>query len=227
MAALAQYAPGAISALNKTAPETAATQASIDQSMQPIYNDLYNKGQIASSNTEADIAEGPGKRLVSAADAAQRSLDPEYYSTRATMGNAINSWLGSGSPTGALSPTEEAELSRGVAQTNGVGTPSALTTASNAMKFGQAATNKWQAFGDAITKASSAIPTLKSGVNGFDVSQTRGANPLPSNSTNALGNNFGFANNALGNISSSQRTQEQIADSNSPIKLMNQSISSL
>lgn len=196
---LRNYAPGAIRAINAVSPELAQTQLGIDQSMIGPYSELYKQGQLASSGTEADIAEGPGKRLVASADASQKALDPEYYAARGALGDSIGKYLGSYDPS-HISPTELAEVSRGINATSGPSTPSNLSTAKNAMTFGSAGTQRWQNFGDAITRASSAIPTLKSGLAGFNISQSRGANPLPGNSSQASGTGFGFANNALSNI---------------------------
>lgn len=221
MAALEAYAPGAIRAISGVTGSTARDVASADAAVAPIYNQLYREGQLASADTEADIAEGPGQRLVSAADTAQRTLDPEFYSSRAVLGDAVKKYLDYDPY--RMSPTELAEISRGINATEGTMPSSALRTVHNAQTFGAAGTNRWKNFGEAITRASTAIPSLRSGLNGFAVATSRGQNPMGSGLGGAggfaSGQNFGFANNALGNISATQRAIYGINDANSPINL--------
>jgi hypothetical protein len=196
---LGRFAPEAIRAIQGTLPGLAQTELGIDQSMIDPYNELYRKGQLSSAGTEADVVEGPGKRLVSAADTYQRQLDPEYYNTRSVIGDAVGKYLGGYDPN-SLSQTEVSEISRGINATTGPTTPSNMNTVKNAQTFGAAGANRWQNFGDAITKASTALPGMKSGMSGFNIASSRGANPLPSASRNAANTGFGFASGALNNI---------------------------
>lgn len=232
--ALAQYAPDAIRAISNTTPETAQKQLEVQRLTAPGYADLQNQiyrdygpeanrigsdinraNQLAASQTELDIARGPGRELNAQALDLQKQLDPEYYQTRGLINDAISKYLGSYSPT-ELSGSELEQISRGIAQTDGIGTPSNLRTIKNAQTFGDAGTKRWQNFGDAIIKASSALPGFKSGMSGFEIATRR---PLQSNTgegrlsspnaidaTSAFNTNFGFANQALGEIGANQRT---------------------
>jgi hypothetical protein len=231
---LAQYGPDAIRAItdvgpyvgqaeqnlnNQLAPQAAALQTKIYGDYGPQINaigaNINRANQLAASQTEAELAGGPGRQLVSEADALQRQLDPEYYANRATIGNAVNAYLSSMSPS-TLTPTELEQINRGISARQGNIPDSALSTIRNAQTFGNALQQKQQNFGNAIATASSALPGLKSGISGFEVATQR---PLISNSgdarlssptaispTSAMDQNFGFANNILSNIGANQRT---------------------
>ena len=156
LVALSRYAPDAIRAINTTAPDTARTQLAIDKEISPEYLALDRANQLAASQNELDIANGTGSKLVDAANALQAKVDPEYYKSRAAIGNAIDQYLSSYDPT-KLSPTEEREISQGLAREGPV-TPSAMNTVRNAAAYGSAGTNRWQNFGNAIANASTALP---------------------------------------------------------------------
>jgi hypothetical protein len=194
---LSQYAPGAISSIANTLPATAQGQLSAAQSVEPGAENLYNQNQLASAQTEANVVGGPGQQLVNSANKYQQQTDPEFYAQRAALSNALTKYLGSYDPT-KLTPTEEAQISRGINATTGPQTPSNMNTIRNAQTFGSAGTQRWQNFGNAVTQAAQALPALKSGINGFQVASSRGSNPFATNAaTNALGSNFGFSSTAL------------------------------
>lgn len=199
---LAQYAPETIEAISETLPGTSGAQLAAERAVAPGYQDLYRANQLAGAGVEADVVEGPGGRLVSAADKYQRELDPEFYAQRAMLSGALDKFLGGYDPY-RLSPTEEAGIARGINAATGPVSPSNLNTVRNAMVFGEAGNKRWQNFGDAITKAASAIPVLRSGISGFDVARTRGFDTGARGAVEgALGTNFGFSSSALGNVTS-------------------------
>lgn len=206
---LERYAPDAIAAIAGTLPKTSQAQLAAEQTVEPGYENLYRANQLNAAQTEADVVNGPGASLVSAADKYQRQLDPEYYSGRGLVSDALKTYLSSYDPT-KLTPTEEAQISRGIGATGGNLTPSAMQTIRNAQTFGSAGTERWKNFGEAVSRAASAIPSLKSGISGFDVARTRGTDTgARQASQNALGSNFGFSNNALSNITSTNTQREQ------------------
>lgn len=230
---LAVYAPRAIQAISETTPATAQKELEVAQLTSPGYAALQNQiyrdygpeanrlgAEFARANTlaavqaEADAAAGPGRSLVTQADELQRQLDPEYYADRKIVGDAISKYLGSYSPT-ELTGSEIAQINRGIAANEGPMTPSALRTVKNAQTFGDAATNRWKNFGEAVVGASSALPSLRSGISGFEVATRR---PLTSNTgdsrlsspemqspTSAFNTNFGFANNILSEMGAHNR----------------------
>lgn len=201
LGALQMYAPDAIKAISATLPDTAKQELAAAEAVEPGYENLYRQNQLATAGTEADVIEGPGQRLVTAADKYQRQLDPEYYAQRSLMNESLNKYLGGYDPYN-LSPTEEAQISRGLGASGMNQQPSAMNTVRAAQVFGDAGTKRWQNFGDAITKAAASIPALKSGLNGFDIASQRGTNNAAQTSAgNALSSNFGFSTSALGDIS--------------------------
>ncbi len=226
--ALAQYAPDAIAAINRTAPTTAQTQLDTQRQVAPGYAELQNQvyrdygpeanrigneinraNQLAATQTESDVIEGPGRKLVGQADELQRQLDPEFYLSRASIGKGINDFLRDYDPN-KLSGSEIENIRRGIASTGGNVSDSALNTLKNAQTFGDRGTERWKNFGDALMKASAVMPSLKSGISGFEVATRRplqsnsGENrlsvPDANNALSAFNQNFGFANNALNNI---------------------------
>jgi hypothetical protein len=188
--ALQAYAPQAISAINAQAPATAESQLAAQEAVQGGYDKL-------------------GQQNVTNADLYQKQLDPEFYKQRGNLSDALGKYLSTYDPT-QLTPTEIASISRGINATTGPVTPSNLNTVKNAQVFGQAATDRWKNFGDAVTKAASVLPTLKSGISGFQTANTgagsTAANTAANNATQA---NFGFSTSALGDIAGNTQAQLQ------------------
>lgn len=185
--ALQKYAPDAISSINKQTPETAASQLASEKAVAPGYSEL---------------AQG----LVSDADKYQRQLDPEFYAARAQVGKALEKYLGSYDPT-SLTPTEEAQIARGIGATGGNLMPSQMNTIRNAQTFGSAGTQRWKNFGEAVTNAAQASQGLKSGLQGFQI----GNNGARNAANNALNANFGFSTSALGDIAGNTQARIQKA----------------
>lgn len=205
---LKTQAPGAIEAIAKTLTPMVQQQVAAEQAVAPEYQELYKQNQLAAAGTEADVVEGPGQRLVSAADKYQQQLDPEFYKSRGLVSDALGTYLGAYSPT-ELSPTELAQISRGINATTGPVTPSAMNTIRNAQVFGDAGTKRWQNFGDAVTRAASVIPSLKSGLTGFDIATYRGTDTGARNAVqSSLAPSFGFATSALGDITGTNAQRE-------------------
>ncbi len=251
--ALREYGPGAIRSIADTTPYTAQKQLEVQQQTAPGYaqlqTDVYGKygpelnrigsdinrqNQLATAGTEAAVAAGPGAELVNVADKYQRQIDPEFYKSRAVLGNAIENLFRSYNPN-ELSPTELEQINRGLAANNGPQAGSAMNTIRNAQAFGDAATKKWQGFGDVVTKVASTLPGLKSGMTGFEIATRR---PLTSNSgeqrlgnpqnidaTSAFNTNFGFANNILSETAGLERAN--VAKRRDFDERVNQAIGSL
>lgn len=189
-AALQKYAPEALTSINQGIPQTAGSQLQAQQSVAAGYDQL-------------------GQQNVTNADKYQRQVDPEFYKQQGAISDALGKYLGSYSPT-ELSPTELAQISRGINATTGPVTPSNMNTIKNAQVFGEAGTNRWKNFGDAVQRAAGVLPTLKSGINGFQVANTgAGATAANNASNNALQANFGFSTSALGDIAGNTQAQIQ------------------
>lgn len=204
LTSLARYAPQAIQAISKEAPGIASAVSGVDVAQAPIYAGLYNQAQLAGAGAEAAVAEGPGQRLVTAADKYQRQVDPEAYAGRAAVGQALDKYLSSYDPT-RLTPTEEAQISRGIGSVGGSITPSAMQTIRNAQTFGSAGIDRWKNFGDAVSRAAAVLPNLRSGINAFNVATQRGSQETGQGQF-AVGQGMGFAQSALGDLGATQRT---------------------
>lgn len=224
MKAFRDNLPGVLTALNAQVGPTAEAQYAADAAVSPKYTDLQTKlyedyaprlnkvGQdmqaandLASSQSELALAQGPGKELVSVADQVQRQLDPEAYKARESVGSGLSKLLSSMDPT-QLSGSERAEIARsmpGIANNN-----SAMDTINNAMTFGSALADKQSRYGNAIAQAASAIPSLQSGISGFEVATRRATTPnsgdtrFQGNTTGSGGNAFSTGNNFLSQVGS-------------------------
>lgn len=201
--ALAKYAPDAIRAIASTTPDTARQQYAIDKELYPQYYELDRQNQLQGSRNELEIARGTGSELAGEADRLQRQIDPEFYKSRGVVSNAIDKLIGGYDPN-QLSPSEMSQIERGLAREGPVA-PSALNTVRNAQVYGDRGNQRWQNFSNAIAQAGSVLPALKTGFSGFEVATRRALSPLPTNSTTAIGTNFGFANNLTTQIGENQR----------------------
>lgn len=209
--------------------QTTAAQGGLaaDQSVSPGYaqlaSDLYKQyapqnaqtgvqvagiNQLGQTQNAVNTATGPGSQLVGLADRFQRQLDPNAYATQDAVGKANLALLGSMDPT-KLSGSEAAEVQRGIGQNPANLTPSALTTVSNAMTFGHELQNKQARFGDAISRVSGTIPSLRSGINGLGTAlgapmqQNTGNNVNTSPTYNAGQSAYNLFNTAAGTFGQS------------------------
>jgi len=191
-AELEKYAPEAIQALNSALPQTAQAQLSAQQAVQPGYDAL-------------------AQQEVTNADKYQQQLDPQFYAQRGNISGALDKYLSSYDPT-QLTPTENAEISRGINATTGPLAPSAANTIKNAQVFGAAGTQRWKNFGEAVTNAANVLPALKSGISGFQVANAGTGATAANNAANqSLSSNFGFSTSALGDIAGNTQAQIQKA----------------
>ena len=189
---LQTYAPQAITAINQQVPQTAQAQLSAQEAVQPGYDAL-------------------AAQEVANADKYQQELDPQFYAQRGAISDALTKYLSAYNPT-TLSPTEVAQISRGINATTGPMAPSAVNTIKNAQTFGNAATQRWQNFGQAVTNAANVLPALKSGISGFQVANTgTGATAANTAASQGLSSNFGFSTSALGDIAGNEQAQIQKA----------------
>ncbi len=229
--ALQQYAPDALRALLPVTQEQALSQAQTDALVSPVYaqaeldllkrfgpeankigSEIDRANQMAASETELALARGPGRGLVTEADTLQRMLDPEYYKSRELLGEGWKDLLGGMDPN-ALSGSERAEVERAASRTLGF-TPSATNTTANAMTFGKELQNKQSRFGDILTKLSSTLPSMSSGISGFSVATKRnvtpnaGANVAAGVDRNTGGQGWNFMNNSLNQVAGIQRQRD-------------------
>lgn len=232
MQALTQYLPGLVGATNPLIAPTAQAQAAADTSVAPLYaqgqldllkqfgpdmsrigSEISRADQLAASETEKQIAQGPGRDLVTSAADLQALLDPEWNATKAAVGKGLGDYLNALGDPNSMTPSEREEVSRGVAS-QGFKNPNSATDAlASAEKFGSALKAKQDRFGNAMTMVAGALPNLRSGYSGFEVATKRALTPnvgqaqmttIPMNT----GNNVWNSQNALmGNISQFQNTR--------------------
>lgn len=195
LSALKQYGPEAIQAITGAQVGAAKNQLAADQAYIPgqaqLQTDVYaaqaprlnqigaeidRSNQLAGAETQNQLITGAGGDAALAADALQRKLDPGFYTNRDEISGGISKLLGSMDPS-KLSGSEQAAVERGLGRTEGYFTPSALTTARNAMTFGDQLANKQSRFGQAISTAAGSLPTLKSGISGYQVATGKTPGP--------------------------------------------------
>lgn len=118
---------------------------------------------------------------------AQNRIEPEYFQGR---GLALQGLQDLFKP---MSGAEQVEMERGLNRMNGsTGNiiPDALTTASNAMQFGQAGRNR---LSQAVAQATAALPTFRTGIDPYKVatgksSSTSFGQPVSTDTSNNFGN---------------------------------------
>jgi len=182
---LKSYFPGIASLVGQQQGSLAQAGLAADQAVSPGYAQLASSlfsqfapqnaktgvdvagiNQMGQTQNTVDTVAGPGTQLVKQADSLQRMLDPNYYSSADAVGAANTKLLNSMDPTG-LSGSERAEVERGIGQNPANLTPSAMSTVSNATRFGTALQTKQQRYGDVVAKVAGTLPTLKSGISGI------------------------------------------------------------
>jgi hypothetical protein len=157
------------------------------------------------------LINGPGRDLARSALAMQREADPEAYRARGIAVDQLDRLNKSlVDPDADMSGSERAEIDRSLARDNfskGLGAvPTATSTVSNALKFGQAGENRrtarQSAIADAAKISSGAVQPLSSGIDTFQLTTGRSSALGPAGSgsrevgadTNAMGS--GLLNNA-------------------------------
>lgn len=137
--------------------------------------------QLGAANTEADIAEGPGRRLANMELELAKQDDPEYFEQRAATSKDLNRLRTLVDPE-RLTNGETEEVSRGLGR-SAYGVASPATSWKGAMAFGDRLAKKRDEYGRIIDRATTAMPGMKSGLDGFKSATQRTTSP-----------NFGLAN---------------------------------
>jgi hypothetical protein len=181
----------------KYAPEAAKTAAGVQ--------DITDK---AASARELELARTTGKDLVTEADTLQRQVDPEFYKNRTETSDAISKYLSATDPTLSENDAEEIRRATGRTVTN---PSSAIDSAQKAMRFGSKLDQKRSLFGEAISRVSAALPSIRSGQDAFNIATRRAAAPTGANTVAGVSqgsgtNAYGLANNWLNNASQLQNT---------------------
>ena len=186
-----------ISAAQSYEPAMQTLREQISPREQQLNADLYAKygpqfaktgSDIARQNAEAQaatdlgIVSGTGRDLVREAMKTQKEADPEAYRARELALANLEQLQGSlTDPNAGLSGAERAEIDRSLARENfarGTGaTPTATSTVSNAMAFGQAGearkAQRQSAIANAAQLAAGAVQPLSSRIDTFQLTTGR------------------------------------------------------
>lgn len=177
-----QYEPNAQAELDlakKFSPEYGKLQIGL---MDTVGRELAAKGrelareeQLGASETEALVAEGPGKRLAAAARSLQEGIDPEYFAQRAAQSRALDKAESAIDPN-KLTAGETEAISRGLGRT-AYSVPSPGESWKNASAFGSALARRRAEYNNLINTRTSAMPGLRSGLEGFSAATKRSVTP--------------------------------------------------
>lgn len=172
-------------------------------------NQVNEQTMMGTAQNQADVLNGPGQALTTAANNLLKQTNPEYYQQRAGTNDQINNLYSSidSMMNGGLSTTENREIAQGAAQQgNQRGTanaPSNLDTIGNAMRYGSAGTQRTQqeqsALSTAIQSANNFLPQSQVSFN--PIAQATGMNMNNPGSSQFTGINNG-AQNAYGTLAS-------------------------
>lgn len=163
--------------------------------------------QEANQSAERDkaVLAGSGQDLINQLLASQKTIDPEFFSTRAATADSINKLLASIDPTGALSGSERSEVERSLGQEGNrrgiANAPSSLATVENATRYGKAGADKalknQSALSQAIAAATAFLPNSRVGFDPYKVATGK-------DSTNSGANKFVGITSPTGNTANSQ-----------------------
>ena len=222
-----QYEPEMQKLREEISPREQALNARLYEQYGPQFaktgSDIARQNAQAQAETDLGIVSGTGRNLVREAMRTQKEADPEAYRARELALQNLEQLQGSlTDPNAGLSGAERAEIDRSMARENfarGTGaTPTATSTVSNAMAFGQAGearkAQRQSAIANAAQLAAGAVQPLSSRIDTFQLttgrpsvnqgeSRTGGAREVGQES-NAMGMNL------FGNASQMRQQENQL-----------------
>lgn len=200
ISALSTLFPQFASIIAGQAIPQAQAQLSGAQATAPGYEALARQNELAQGSTDAAALEQANSTLLPAALEGQKTLDPEYYATRALTAQKLAEQLN------GIGPTVSREIGQGLAQTDsqhGVASaPSQLNTVSNAMQYGKAGQD---ALTSAIQAATTAMPALRSGQDAFSMTTGRSSSANPTTGTAGLASSASLGSGMGNNLASAQQ----------------------
>jgi hypothetical protein len=181
-----QYEPEMQRLREEISPREQALNARLYEQFGPefarIGSDIARQNAQAQAETDLGIVSGTGRDLVREAMRTQKEADPEAYRARELALANLEQLQGSlTDPNAGLSGAERAEIDRSMARENfarGTGaTPTATSTVSNAMAFGQAGearkAQRQSAIANAAQLAAGAVQPLSSRIDTFQLTTGR------------------------------------------------------
>lgn len=192
-------------------------------------SDIARASALGGAGTNVALLEGAGGDAVRAADALNREVNPEYYTTRSAASNQLQNLINSIN-LGGLSGGETAAVERALNQSNtatgNLGVDNATTAVSNAMNFGEALDRKRTMLSNALSTATNFMSGAQNsafspvGVALSSVNQpntgTNAFQPVTSSGNQALQFGSGVLGNAAGNASTQMPLQAEANYRNSP-----------
>ena len=227
VAAARQYEPEMQKLREEISPKEQALNKRLYEEFGPefarIGSQIARQNAQAQAETDLGIVSGTGRELVREAMRTQKEADPEAYRARELALANLEKLQGSlTDPNAGLSGAERAEIDRSMARENfarGTGaTPTATSTVSNAMAFGQAGearkAQRQSAIANAAQLAAGSVQPLSSRIDTFQLTtgrpsvnqgeaRTGGAREVGQES-NAMGMNL------FGNASQMRQQENQI-----------------
>ena len=227
VAAAKQYEPEMQRLREEISPREQALNARLYEQFGPefarIGSEIARQNAEAQAATDLGVVRGTGRDLVREAMRTQKEADPEAYRARELALQNLEQLQGSlTDPNAGFSGAERAEIDRSLARENfarGTGaTPTATSTVSNAMAFGQAGearkAQRQSAIANAAQLAAGAVQPLSSRIDTFQLTtgrpsvnqgeaRTGGAREVGQES-NAMGMNL------FGNASNMRQQENQI-----------------
>jgi hypothetical protein len=227
VAAARQYEPEMQKLREEISPKEQALNKRLYEEFGPefarIGSQIARQNAQAQAETDLGIVSGTGRELVREAMRTQKEADPEAYRARELALKNLEQLQGSlTDPNAGLSGAERAEIDRSMARENfarGTGaTPTATSTVSNAMAFGQAGearkAQRQSAIANAAQLAAGAVQPLSSRIDTFQLTTGRpsvnqgeartGAAREVGQESNAMGMNL------FGNASQMRQQENQI-----------------
>jgi len=177
-----QYQPNAdaeLNLINKYTPKYAEAQYNnMDtwgRKLASLGRDLASEEQLGAAETEAKVAAGPGRELARTAKDLQEEIDPEYFKQRQAQSNALDRLEAATDPT-KLTGDETEAVARGLGRTM-YSVPSAQNATRAALTFGDRLKDKRAEYRSLIDTRTSALPAMKSGLEGFAAATKRSVTP--------------------------------------------------
>ncbi len=189
IANLPQYMQVVNSQLKPQAESELATAQAVSPGYQELLTKLYEQyaprlatagagaekiSRAGAAETDRDILRGAGGETTRELSALDRSINPEYYKTREAGSKKLGELLSSINLNDA-NPEAERLISQESARSGNLATPSATSTVSNALSFGNEQQKRRDALGQAINSASGFLQPASGTFNTAGVTIGKGA----------------------------------------------------
>lgn len=152
-----------------------------------VGSDIARQEAMQSAENDRAVLAGSGQDLINQLLASQKSIDPEFFSTRAATSDSIGKLLAAIDPSGALSGSERSEVERSLGQEGtrrGIANaPSSLATVENATRYGKAGADKalknQSALSQAISAATAFLPASRVGFDALKIATGKDSTANP------------------------------------------------